>query len=76
MCLALCRLALCENMCVCNVLKIACAVSAKFQGMLRGNRYSFSVKALSKVLRAKYVQHLRANGMDDKTLIKGLFQAL
>lgn len=44
---------------------------------LRGKNkggYLFAVKALSKVFRAKYVQQLRANGIEDKPLIESLFQ--
>ena len=39
-----------------------------------GGGYLFAVKALSKVFRAKYVQHLRNNGITDKSLIESLFQ--
>lgn len=46
----------------------------RWQKQLRSNRYLFAVKALSKVFRARYVQHLRAKGMDNKTLIESLFQ--
>lgn len=46
----------------------------KWQKQVRSDKYLFSVKALSKVFRAKYVQQLRANGIDDKTLIESLFQ--
>jgi hypothetical protein len=46
----------------------------RWQKQLRSNRYLFAVKALSKVFRAKYVQQLRANGIDDKTLLESLFQ--
>jgi hypothetical protein len=48
--------------------------NGQWQKQLRSNRYLFSVKALSKVFRAKYVQQLRANGIEDKTLIESLFQ--
>lgn len=41
---------------------------------LRSNKYLFAVKALSKVFRAKYVQQLRRNGVDDKNLIESLFR--
>ena len=44
---------------------------------LRGKNkggYLFSVKALSKVFRAKYVQQLRENGIEDKALLESLFQ--
>ena len=46
----------------------------KWHRQLRSNRYLFSVRALSKVFRAKYVQQLRANGIDDKELIESLFK--
>lgn len=46
----------------------------KWHKQLRSNRYLFSVMALSKVFRAKYVQQLRANGIDDKELIESLFK--
>lgn len=45
----------------------------KWQKQLRSNKYLFPVKALSKVFRAKYVNQLRDNGTQDKTLIKSLF---
>jgi hypothetical protein len=48
--------------------------NGQWRKQLRSNKYLFSVKALSKVFRAKYVQQLRANGIDDKTLIESLFQ--
>ena len=44
-----------------------------WQKQVRSNKYLFSVKALSKVFRAKYVQQLRASGFDDKSLIESLF---
>ena len=44
-----------------------------WQKQLRSNKYLFSVKALSKVFRAKYVQALRASGFEDKSLIESLF---
>lgn len=46
----------------------------RWQKQLRSNKYLFSVKALSKVFRAKYVQHLRANAITDEQLIESLFQ--
>lgn len=45
----------------------------KWQKQLRSNKYLFSVKALSKVFRAKYVQQLRCRGFDDKALLESLF---
>jgi len=45
----------------------------KWQRQLRSNKYLFSVKALNKVYRAKYVQQLRQQGIHDKTLIESLF---
>ena len=39
----------------------------------RSDKYLFAVKALSKVFRAKYVQQLRSNGIDDKSLSESLF---
>lgn len=45
----------------------------KWQKQVRSNKYLFSVKALSKVFRAKYVQALRASGFEDKALIESLF---
>jgi len=46
----------------------------KWKKQLRSNKYLFSVKALSKVFRARYVQQLRQRGVKDKTLIESLFQ--
>jgi len=41
---------------------------------LRGNgKYLFSVKAMSKVFRAKYVAHLRSQGVGEEPLLQGLF---
>ncbi|MDQ3845266.1 MAG: IS91 family transposase [Bacteroidota bacterium] len=48
--------------------------SGKWKPQLRSNKYLFSVKALSKVFRAKYVAGLRESGIGDKTLIESLFQ--
>ena len=48
--------------------------SRQWQKQVRSNKYLFAVKALSKVFRAKYVQQLRANDIDDKALIESLFQ--
>lgn len=45
----------------------------KWQKKIRSNKYLFSVKALSKVFRAKYVQSLRSKGFEDKALIESLF---
>ncbi len=45
----------------------------KWQKQLRSHKYLFSVKALSKVFRAKYVQRLREEGIKDKLLIESLF---
>jgi hypothetical protein len=42
---------------------------------LRGNgKYLFSVKAMSKVFRAKYVAHLRSQGVAEESLLQGLFR--
>ena len=46
----------------------------KWKPYLRSNKYLFSVKALSKVFRAKYVQQLRDKGVDDQPLIDNLFK--
>lgn len=40
---------------------------------LKSDRYLFSVKALSKVFRAKYVGLLRTNGITDQLLLDSLF---
>jgi len=45
----------------------------RWQKQMRSNKYLFSVKAMSKVFRAKYVQQLRANKIDDKVLLESLF---
>ena len=45
----------------------------RWQKQMRSNKYLFSVKALSKVFRAKYVQQLREGGVADKPLIESLF---
>ena len=45
----------------------------QWRRQLRSNKYLFSVKALSKVFRAKYVQQLREKGIRDKALIESLF---
>lgn len=44
-----------------------------WQKQLRSNKYLFPVKAMSKVFRAKYVQLLRAQKVEDKTLLQSLF---
>ena len=49
-------------------------VKGRWQKQIRSNKYLFAVKALSKVFRAKYVQQLRANGMEDNQLMESLFQ--
>lgn len=41
----------------------------RWRKQLRSNKYLFAVKALSKVFRAKYVQHLREKGVEDKSLL-------
>jgi hypothetical protein len=46
----------------------------KWIPQLQSNKYLFSVKALSKVFRAKYVQRLREGGIEGKALIESLFQ--
>lgn len=48
--------------------------NGKWRKQIRSNKYLFSIKALSKVFRAKYVQQLRENGIEDKVLINSLFQ--
>ena len=50
------------------------AADGKWQKQLRSNKYLFSVKALSKVFRAKYVQQLRRAPVDDHGLIECLFK--
>ena len=43
--------------------------------VLRGNgKYLFSVKAMSKVFRAKYVAQLRSQGVGEDSLLQGLFK--
>lgn len=46
----------------------------KWQKQLRSNQYLFSVKALSKVFRAKFVALLRHKAIADKVLLDALFQ--
>lgn len=48
--------------------------SGQWQRQIRSDKYLFSVKALSKVFRAKYVQQLRAKGVEDKPLLESLFK--
>lgn len=48
--------------------------NGKWQKQIRSNKYLFCVKALSKVFRAKYVAHLRENGIDDSSLFDSLFK--
>ncbi len=48
--------------------------NGQWQKQLRTNKYLFSVKALSKVFRAKYVQQLRSKGIADQQLLESLFQ--
>ena len=48
--------------------------NGKWQKQVRSDKYLFSVKALSKVVRAKYVQQLRTSGIEDKQLIESLFK--
>ncbi len=48
--------------------------NGKWQKQIRSNKYLFSVKALSKVFRAKYVQQLRGGNIEDKQLLESLFQ--
>ena len=48
-------------------------LNGQWQKQVRTDKYLFSVKALSKVFRAKYVQQLRENGVADKDLIESLF---
>lgn len=45
----------------------------KWKQQLRSDKFLFPVKALSKVVRAKYVQQLREKGITDKALIESLF---
>jgi len=47
---------------------------SRWQTQLRSSKYLFVVKALSKVFRAKYVQQLRQQGIEDKLLLESLFQ--
>ena len=44
-----------------------------WQRQLRSNKYLFSVKALGKVFRAKYVQQLRDKDITEKAFIESLF---
>ena len=45
----------------------------RWRGQLRSNKYLFSVKALSKVFRAKYVHFLRAHDINDQNLFDSLY---
>lgn len=45
----------------------------KWKAKVRTDKYLFSVKALSKVFRAKYVAGLREGGVEDKALLESLF---
>lgn len=45
-----------------------------WQKQMRSNKYLFSVKALSKVFRARYVHQLREAGIEDKALLESLFK--
>lgn len=47
--------------------------NGQWQKQMRSNKYLFSVKALSKVFRAKYVQQLRQNNVAEKQFIQTLF---
>ena len=47
--------------------------NGQWRKQMRSNKYLFSVKALSKVFRAKYVQQLRAKGIGEKQFIETLF---
>lgn len=44
-----------------------------WQKQLRSNKYLFSVKALSKVFRAKYIHYLRVHGIQDQCLFDRLY---
>ena len=48
--------------------------NGRWQKQLRSNKYLFSVKAMSKVFRAKYVQLLRQANIADKGLMNSLFE--
>lgn len=45
----------------------------RWQKQVRGSKYLFSVKAMSRVFRAKYVAALRAGGIEDRPLLDSLF---
>lgn len=47
--------------------------NGNWQKQVRSTNYLFSVKALSKVFRAKYEQGLRSKGFKEKALIESLF---
>lgn len=48
-------------------------VGGHWQALPANGKYLFSVKALSKVFRARYVAQLRAGGITDKVLLDNLF---
>ena len=45
----------------------------RWQKQVRSNKYLFSVKAMSKVFRVKYVAELRSKKMADNNLLQSLF---
>lgn len=47
--------------------------NGQWQKQIRSDKYLFTVKALSKVFRAKNVHQLRATGVEDKPLLESLF---
>lgn len=47
--------------------------SRRWKARIRTDKYLFSVKALSKVFRAKYVSLLRTHGITDQLLLESLF---
>ena len=49
------------------------ATGGHWQALPAHGKYLFSVKAMSKVFRAKYVAQLRAGGITDKVLLDSLF---
>lgn len=46
----------------------------RWKQQVRSNKYLFSVKALGKVFRAKYIAVLRDSGIEDRALLEILFQ--
>ncbi len=48
--------------------------NGRWQGFSHSGKYLFSVKALSKVFRAKYVKCLRDHGLGEKPLLESLFK--